>query len=475
MDIISFLNKLKPINVACVGDIMLDEYFDVRVSRVSPEFPVQVMVSEEKASATRTLPGGAGNVVYQFKHFPVNPYLLGFIGKKFKYWAKGFQDHFYPSFDFTHCVELPYGRIPLKRRFYDGDFALPRWDIEMPYYGYGEEEIKEEREKLLSNFKQLISTTKMDVVILSDYNKGVFDQTLAQEIIKLCNNKDIPTIVDPKKHYSWYKFCTLFKPNLLESAALSGEENIADQCDFFRSRLDCNGVIITKGGEGVKGVNKLQSFEYLPSQRYQNVQSVIGAGDCFCAFLAIALGNKLSIEDAVELAFEAGATYVQTKHNKPISPFKLHQWLDPVDAKITDVGTIRQETRKKNVVFSNGCWDILHSQHIELLKFAKSKGDVLVVGINSDDSVKVLKGEKRPIKTLNERISIISALEFVDFVIPFNDETPLKLIEALRPNVLVKGSEYQIEDIVGNEIAEEVYLFPYKQGISSTDIINKMV
>jgi D-beta-D-heptose 7-phosphate kinase / D-beta-D-heptose 1-phosphate adenosyltransferase len=459
-------NKQKLLRIAVVGDVVLDKYFYGHVSRISPEFPVQVLHSKSKTE--ELYPGGAANVCHQMSHFNVDSYLIGFTDKISNSLFKEYK------FNSDYCIELYSGQIPNKIRFYDGDFPLLRWDIEQFEYGETDNtELSSMRENVLGNFKKLIEEG-LNSVVLSDYNKGLWTDRIAQEIIGICNSKGIVTIVDPKQKLERWKYCAIFKPNANEAAALTGLTDWRLQADYLQQQLVCRGVVITQSGAGVAGKYDGEYFEYRTPRRLRSkeVNSVIGAGDCFNAILAICLGHGMDIADACMIAFEGGIQYVKARHNKPLTVNDIHSRFDNSASKIVSLEELLY--LKKNIynnedfVFTNGVFDAgLTMGHIECLKFAKKYGNKLIVAINSDESVKRLKGEGRPILPLKDRLNIVASLEFVDFVVSFDEDTPIELIKKIRPNKICKGGDYKPEEVVGFGWAD-VKICPYYDGISTT-------
>jgi len=440
-------NRQHQLTVHCIGDAMVDEYFSVRVNRISPEFPMPIMRSAKAAPTKR--PGGAANVAYQFKHFNVESQLFCFWDS---YATKVFKEY-------GLKVDCAWGSqccLPIKRRFLDGPIQITRHDIESDRCGFTEAQILENIDK----FRPVIQgMNKPDVAIFSDYDKGFFSGQ--SNLLDLYS--DITTIVDPKKGplEKWVG-CTIFKPNAKEAEDLSGLTNWRDQSSFFKEKLNCEAVVITFGGDKVAGMWRDEFFEYRPN-RSIHVESVIGAGDCFVATFAMAIGYGFNISEAAEIAWNAGAVYVQRNMNSPIIPaeMSLNGVVEPEDLTKRDF----------KLVFTNGCFDILHEGHLQTLQFAKSKGKKLVVGLNSDASIKRLKGEDRPIKPLEQRMAVMAALDMVDFVVSFDEDTPLEVIKKIQPDVLVKGSDWQTGTIVGADITPEVYRAPILEGLSTTNFL----
>jgi D-beta-D-heptose 7-phosphate kinase/D-beta-D-heptose 1-phosphate adenosyltransferase len=440
---------MKNFNIGVVGDAMIDEYYSVRIKGVSPEFPIPVMHSLD--SVPRVCPGGAANVANQFNHFK------GFDVKLVSFIDDYFKSCFSNSINIDFCKSIE-THIPVKRRFYSNGFPTYRWDVESQNYGLG----TEIKRRCLDLHEGFFSNSKnFDCIIISDYGKGVFNLEGLNYI-----PKDTLTIVDSKSFCvdKWYG-CTIYKPNFKEAIEVSGKSNAIDAGNWIRSRIKCQYVIITNADNGVTIVSKDGHQEIKPEVILKKAVSVIGAGDCFTAMLAVSLLNGYNIFDATNFAWRAGCKYVQKEYNSPIVP------VDLVEDKFLEDPTILN-SRNFKLCFTNGCFDLIHRGHIENLKFAKSKADKLVVALNDDDSVSRLK-QGRPIQKLKDRISILSSLEFVDYIVSFSDNTPLSIIEKIRPDVLVKGDEYDFNEIVGSDIIKEVFAFPMVDGLSTTSLIGK--
>jgi D-beta-D-heptose 7-phosphate kinase/D-beta-D-heptose 1-phosphate adenosyltransferase len=299
-----------------------------------------------------------------------------------------------------------------------------------------------------------------DVVILSDYNKGFFHGDEGSILGQYHNSI---TIVDPKKGpLRKWRGCSIFKPNAKEAFDLSGKTKWKEQAKYFQNELECESVVITDGGRKVSGVHKDKFFCFTPDKQVE-VESVIGAGDTFCVFLAMAVGHGFSVPEASEIAWNAGAVYVQNKMNRPIVPAEIsaNNIVCPEDL----------ASRDFKLVFTNGCFDLLHEGHLQTLRFAREKGDKLVVALNSDESIKRLKGDDRPIKPLDQRMAVVAALEMVDFVVSFEEDTPLEVIKKIKPDVLVKGDGYCIDNVVGADVVSEVFIAPSVEGLSTTGFL----
>lgn len=462
-------NKEQKLSIAVLGDCMIDQYHYGHVDRISPEFPVPILTSHGEKS--EMVPGGAANVCFQMRHFNVNPYLIGLIDNDARSLYKGYK------LNISYCVDLECGVVPKKIRFYDGDFPLHRWDRELP--NYGEASINELRKFSLRSFRQMIKDVKFDAIILSDYNKGFWSDELAQKVLWECREHKLLTIVDPKKDLLRWVGCTIFKPNANEAKTLSGFKTHKRQAAYFQKHLNCQGVVITQSGDGVVGSYNGEYFEYWTNKKLSSreVNSVIGAGDCFNVLMAIGMAQGLDLAHSCEVAFEGGVQYVKARHNKPITPNDIYKRFDNSASKIIDLDELvylkDNIFPNDKIVWTNGVWDLLHVGHIKSLKFAKSFGDKLVVGVNSDSSVKQLKGDLRPIIPVEQRMEMLSCLEFVDFIIKFDEETPEKIIEILKPNTIIKGEQYQSQKVAGSDVVEDVKFCLNYKGVSTTDIIKK--
>lgn len=433
--------NLKNKKIAVIGDSIIDEYFFVNAERVSPEFPIPVL-QRESSFPDKTLLGGAGNVCYQFLNFKKEIFYFGLVDLDFY--------NLLSNFNFINCEScclLPnYSKVSRKKRFYQNNFPLCRIDIESKNYNLSKQDLNLFQNKICESLKKY----NFDVVIFSDYDKGIFNQF---EIKKYFNSLGENTlkIVDPKKGpISKWHGCDLIKPNYKEACQLTGKENWKDQIDYIKKNTDSDMVVITLEGKGVVGCLGQELFEYYPSKN-TSATSVIGAGDCFISLLCCGLVSDYSLNKSIELAFKGSSIYVNNKFNDPINPFDLED----------------------KVVFTSGIFDLLHNGHLNSLRESKKLGNKLIVGINSDYSTKRLKGEKRPINNQEIRKKMLESLKFVDDVFIFEEDTPYELIKKIRPDIIVKGSDYLEEDVVGKDLAE-VVIIKNLPGFSTTSIISEI-
>lgn len=456
-------NHQKKVKIAVFGDAMIDQYHIVDVKRISPEAPIPVMLSPTDRPSY-ILPGGAANVVAQLKNFNVDCILFSLMGRE-------------DAAIFERCgIKLPEfysgeyleSRIPRKIRFQDHQ-SLIRWDIEQENYGGS---IEEKIDSLIFCLEHYFSEGKtFDVVILSDYGKGIFKSfRKTQDIITLCHSYGVKTVVDPKKlPIEKWSGCTYFKPNSVEAENFTNSKTPEHQCQKLADFLPNSNIIVTHGGDGVSGCTASgDPFSYCSNKKI-SVKNFSGAGDCFAAFFSLAVAHGFSPPECAEIGYKAGEAYVQSNHNKPILPLDLYEskFVLPQDL----------VTRDFKLVVVNGCYDLLTSAHISTFEFAKTKGDKLAVLINSDESVKRLKGNARPIIPLEQRKKIIAALDCVDFVIDFTDDSPYNLISEIKADILVKGGDFNRDFNRlprSASVVKEFYFAPCVEGVSTSKIVEKI-
>jgi len=445
-------NKIK---VGIVGDIILDEYHQVIVERISPEFPIEILKSQSDAPYKICF-GGASNVANLASAFNVGCTLFGYADEK--------STSVLSSAKFKSQT-IKVNSIPRKKRFYSNGFPLVRWDVEETIQNNTTDN------DLLNLIQNYIKIEKPDIIILSDYGKGVFSSPyLAQNIISLCNDLNILTLVDPKADpmYMW-RGCTVFKVNQKEFDYFCKKQDTYPE--ELINILGCKYLIVTNAEHDIDLYDSQHNKKQI-SYKHGKAKSVVGAGDCMASILGIAYAHKFNIEECITIAGLGSSVYVEKEWNEPITPFDLLNFVDPIASKLVTAEWL--STQNLNLILANGVFDLIGTHHLDLLKFAKSKNDKLVVAVNSDESVKVLKGESRPILPLAERMQILASLEFVDFVVSFNEETPYETIRKIQPDMLIKGSDYENKNIAGREFVKEVILFPFQEGKSTTNIIEKI-
>ncbi|MEO1923113.1 MAG: D-glycero-beta-D-manno-heptose 1-phosphate adenylyltransferase, partial [Nautiliaceae bacterium] len=350
---------------------------------------------------------------------------------------------------------------------------------------------KETKTPISSEFEEKIfnylseNIKKIDLILLSDYEKGVLTKTLTQKIIKLANSNNKKLIIDPKKDFSKYVNAWMIKPNKKELSTAAGmninsEEDLINAGWKVKKDLNLDYLLVTLSEEGMA----LFGDEYVKIPTVaKEVYDVTGAGDTVLASLGYYLSRNDDMIEAMHFANAAAAVVVSKIGSATVTLEEIEETkrrLDnSVDYKIVDFETIEHiandlKNQNKKVVFTNGCFDILHLGHVKYLQKAKSLGDKLIVGVNSNESVKRLKGPERPVNDEYDRAYLLASLEVVDYVVIFEEDTPYELIKRVKPDVLVKGKDYEGKEVVGSDIAKEVKLIEFVEGRSTTNIIEKM-
>ncbi|WP_291950947.1 D-glycero-beta-D-manno-heptose-7-phosphate kinase [Campylobacter sp.] len=454
---LDFLCSKSP-KILVVGDFMIDHYVWCDCTKISPEAPVLVMKSIQEDKRL----GGAGNVYANLQSLGAKVFALGVIGNDEN--GKILQEKLNGKF----FIEKN-RKTPLKTRILSHSQQVLRIDDEDDFDTTLEIQIIQEFKNIAKNF---------DAVILSDYAKGNLSKNICQELINYANILNIPILIDPKGiDFSKYKNATLLTPNKKEASEVLKINTLdKDNLEFAIKKLkdDLNLVysIITLSEEGIALFdNKLR---IIPAKALE-VYDVTGAGDSVIAMLAFALALKVDIFKACEFANKAAAVVVSKIGSVSVS-FDEIKNLEKASffEKIKTKEELSDLIKDKKVVFSNGCFDILHFGHIKYLEKAKKMGQILIVGLNSDQSVKKLKGQDRPINCENERACMLASLYFVDYVVIFDDETPYELIRYLKPDILVKGADYKNKTIVGSDLVKKVELIDFEDGFSTSNIIKRI-
>jgi len=459
-------------SILVIGDLMLDHYLWGKCERISPEAPVQVIDVQRES----TVLGGAGNVVNNLLSLGAKVSVLSVVGdddngKELLCMLETL------GADAKGVVKQENRKTSKKSRVIASHQQVVRYDSE------SKEDITQASvDALLSQCASYIPN--VDVVLLSDYGKGVLTTTFTSHVIELAKNSKKPILVDPKgEDYSKYKGATLITPNKKEASlatkiAIKDDESLQKAGSLLKESLGLEYAIITLSEDGMAIFG--EQFLKMPTVA-REVYDVTGAGDTVLASIGYGLSCGLSIQEAASFANSAAAVVVGKLGSATVT-------LDEVDAYEHSLRAATAESKiktkqemvhllqtKKNqkIVFTNGCFDILHVGHVKYLEVAKSFGDMLIVGLNADASIKRLKGESRPINPLEDRAYILASLESVSYVVPFEEDTPLDLISAIKPDILVKGADYEGKVVVGSDIAKEVRLVQFVEGKSTTKIIER--
>lgn len=461
------------------GDIMLDQYWDGDASRVSPEAPVPV-VSLNTISNTL---GGAGNVAANIASLDGKVKLLSIVGNDQN--AKILDDLLKQKKIDANFIKISDYPTTTKLRITSSSQQLLRVDTEEKL-----NLCKENADKLQDKYSELLKD--VDAVILSDYAKGCLTQI--KDFIKIAKSNDKLVFVDPKlDDFSYYSGIDYITPNLKEIEKVVGkvkdDKDLEKKVKNLIAELNIKNFIVTKGSKGVSIITKDSEAIHLEATS-SAVYDVTGAGDTVIAALAHFITSGLDIKQSVTLSNYAAGIVV----SKPgTSVATIEEVKDKTQGKISIktgvvpekelLDTIRFcQTRGEKVIFTNGCYDVIHHGHINYLERAKSLGDRLIIGVNSDESIRRLKGKNRPINNLDERMKVLSSLKAVDWVVPFYEDTPGKLVEKLMPDALVKTTETfkKVEDVPESEGAKtvlenggKIFLLARTEGTSSTDIIKR--
>ena len=460
--------------VLVIGDIMLDRYWTGGTDRISPEAPVPVVRVRDIEDRL----GGAANVAKNLAALGCQVSLAGFVGadqaghsvKKLLQEA-GIEDR---------TIALPQAPTITKLRVLSRHQQLIRMDFEDPFGANTDSD-------LLSQLRDCIA--QMDAVIISDYAKGTVRSP--QGIIAHCRQHNVPLLVDPKGHdFERYRGATYLTPNRGEL------EGVVGRCDslyeaFIRAQtlaetLDARGILVTLSENGMALVRQGETPLHMPTHA-RDVFDVTGAGDTVIATFGACLAAGSDAQHAMRMANVAAGVVVGKLGTSSVSAQEIRDALALEDLSLskgaTSLAALQEQVKQchqrgEKVVFTNGCFDLLHAGHVRYLKQAAELGDRLIVAMNSDASISRLKGPQRPIVTLDERMEVMASLNCVDWVIAFEDDTPQSLIDALKPDVLVKGGDYVAEKIVGYDTVKknggEVTVLPFVEGCSTTSIVDKI-
>ena len=478
----SWLPLLRNVNILCVGDVMLDQYVYGDVDRVSPEAPIPVLNINSRSYVV----GGAGNVACNISAIGGVANLVAVIGDD----LAGSQINNLLDETERAVASLIVGSdypTTVKTRFVADGQHLLRVDEELINI-YSTQFL----EVVFSTVKSLLDQKPPGVIVLSDYGKGVLSETVVRKIIKAAKVLNIPVIIDPKgTDYSKYYGADILTPNrkeLSESTRLSTRtsDEIVIAAEKLIELFAVGSVLVTRGKEGMSLITSNSAPLHLPALA-REIFDVSGAGDTLVAVMAAGVAAGMNAAEAAELANISAGIVVGKIGTAVVRNIDLFHALsgtvseeknlidrDQLNKKITE-----WRSRGLSIGFTNGCFDLMHPGHISLLEQAKSECDRLVIGLNSDDSVARLKGEGRPVQNAVARGRVLASLSSVDAVVVFEDDTPMDLIRLMRPDVLVKGADYSIEDVVGGEFVctygGRIVLAELIEGYSTTETIARLM
>jgi D-beta-D-heptose 7-phosphate kinase/D-beta-D-heptose 1-phosphate adenosyltransferase len=470
-------NTTTSASIIVVGDAMIDAYYYANVKKHAPEaahVPVHDVFNRDCKL------GGACNVALSLHNLGSDVEFVGVVGDD----ACGRQlETMLRGSNLKHTLFVDSARkTTQKNRVLHNDELACRFDVE------DTSDIPAHLQTAI--LTHIESNANIRVIVISDYSKGVITTDLCQSIIRYANRNGVPTFVDPKvSNWHKYKDCFLFKPNAVESEQITNETAIDRIVSAIHARIECKNVVITLGEHGMifSEKNDIDNAVTTRAIRHDGLihkKDVTGAGDVVLSVLVHMYEKSNNVMEACRVANYVAGKSVGVVGNYNVGPSDIddyyaneHNNANICHAKIMfdyECDKIAELSNRKGVVFTNGCFDILHSAHIKCLKYCKSQGDVLVVGLNDDNSIKKNKGPERPINDVDERATMLSLFDFVDYVIIFSDETPRSVLELLKPCKLIKGGDYAVENIVGAEHANEVLLFDYINNKSTSNVVKKI-
>ncbi len=477
----TYLPRFKDVRIVCVGDVMLDRFIYGEVERISPEAPIPVIrVLRETAML-----GGAGNVVRNVAALGAQISLIAVIGDDESGHLATRQ---IGDLERVYCglVVVPGRKTTTKTRYLVGTQQLLRADRENTTVLD-----QNARAQIMNTFEAELKDASL--VILSDYAKGVLDPEMLQHLIKISQNAGKPVIADPKSQdFTRYAGVQVLTPNTRELTTATGMpcgDDAAIEAAALKAITQINGaILVTRAQHGMSLIEANRPARHIAA-RAPEVFDESGAGDTCLATLGVALAAGAPLADAAILANASAGLAVSKAGTAVVYLDDLAGALQAADlqgaeAKIRSIAQAQETVAKwrargRKIGFTNGCFDLMHPGHVSLLRQARNACDHLVVGLNTDASVKRLKGEGRPIQSEMARAIVLASLSSVDMVVLFDEDTPIKLIEAIRPDVLVKGADYTVEKVVGHEIVHSyggrILLAKLEDGFSTTNTITRMV
>lgn len=461
--------------ILVIGDVMIDHYLWGSCERISPEAPVQIIdIYEESASL-----GGAGNVINNLMSLGAKPDIISVIGDNDT--SKELEYLFLNSGIDSKYLFKQKGRLTSKKtRIISSQQQVVRYDQESsaPINGDSEKIVLKTFNKIIANY---------EIVLFSDYGKGVLSNKLTRKLIDIANSNNKKVLIDPKGlDYSKYKGAFLLTPNKKEASEATSiqiKDNLSLEKAIkkLKTKYALNTSLITLSEQGVAIYD--QDLRVYPTA-VREVFDVTGAGDTILASLGFALACNIIIDEAVKFANLAAGVVVGKIGSSTVTLNEIIEYESSINKSSSDqhIKTLNEITKfseelklkQKSIIFTNGCFDLLHSGHVRYLEKAKSFGDILIVGINSDRSVTAIKGEGRPINNENDRAYILAALEVVDFVVIFDEDTPYNLIKSIKPDILVKGGDYKGKEVVGENLVEQLKIVDYFEDKSTSKLIHNI-
>lgn len=472
-------DKIQNLKIAVIGDVMLDRYFYGEVKRISPEAPVPVT----KINRISSVLGGAANVAANLAHLECKVFMGGVTGddENRQLLEKMMNE---AGIDYSGLVKSQHRKTITKLRVLGGQQQMLRLDFEETGDLFPDEIIS------LRAWLENLLDEGLDGVIVSDYAKGVCSDDFCQWVIAQGKAYGIPVLIDPKgEDWTKYRGCDFITPNLKEMCEAAGcqrdneDEAVVAMAMAAKDKFQIKNVVVTRSERGMTLVNN-EEVIHSPAAAIE-VFDVSGAGDTVAAALLVAAAGKLELADAVYMANRAAGIVVAKVGTYPVHREELLKDLMTEERKQgkgyrtqswEEIAALARNWKAcgEKVVFTNGCFDILHVGHVTYLEKARNLGKHLIVGLNTDASVRRLKGETRPLVHELDRARVLAALACVDAVVLFDQDTPTELIEQIRPDILVKGGDYTPEQVAGREYAGEVRIIDFEDGYSTTGVVEKI-
>lgn len=473
------VEKVKQLRIAVIGDVMLDRYFHGEVKRISPEAPVPVT----RINRINSVLGGAANVAANLAHLECQVFMGGVTGddENRVLLEKMMAD---AGIDASGLIKSEARSTITKLRVLGGQQQMLRLDFEEVG-----DLLPAETEALTAWLDGLLAEG-LDGIIVSDYAKGVCAAEFVQSVIAKAHAKNVPVLVDPKgSDWTKYRGCDFITPNLKEMCEAAGcvkdneDSAVVEMARAARDKFAIKNVVVTRSEKGMSLINATEVL-HSPATAIE-VFDVSGAGDTVAATLLAGVAGKLSLAEAVYMANRAAGIVVAKVGTYPVHRDELLKDLLTEERKqghgyrtlsweeISSLAATWKAAGEK-VVFTNGCFDIIHVGHVTYLEKARNLGKHLIVGLNTDASVQRLKGPTRPLVHELDRARVLAALACVDAVVLFDQDTPTELIEKIRPDILVKGGDYRPDQVAGREYAGEVQIIDFEDGYSTTNVVTKI-
>ena len=472
--------EIQHLKIAVIGDVMLDRYFYGEVKRISPEAPVPV----NHVKRVESVLGGAANVAANLAHLGCKVLIGGVTGDDDN---RSLLEHMLTQtgIDYSGLIKSSKRATVTKMRIIGATQQMLRLDFEEVG------DLLPEENTFLNGWLANLFDQGIDGIIISDYAKGVCSENFCRKVIQTAKAYNVPVLVDPKgSNWDKYRNADFITPNLKEMCEASGsnisndDEPVLAAARLAQDIYGIRNVIVTRSEKGMTLAGQ-QGFALHSPATAQEVFDVSGAGDTVAATLMACVAGSLPLADAVYLANKAAGIVVSKVGTYPVRRNELLRIISEDDFRVKHIcctlnwkeikalSSIWKDAGEK-IVFTNGCFDLLHVGHVTYLEKAAALGQHLIVGLNTDASVKRLKGESRPLVNENDRARVLAALACVDAVVFFDEDTPAELIKTIKPDILVKGGDYKPDEVVGRENAGEVKIIDFEEGYSTTGIVERI-